>query len=1040
VNLGIGVGGAGGGGGHGGIVDVDSSGRLITWGAESIGIFAQSVGGGGGTGGTAIVQGGGARWGALDVGVGGSGGSGNYGGEVTVHNGGDLDTFGFASHGIFAQSIGGGGGRGGLTQTVNTGDDDSDESDGGSGLQLGVSVGGRGAGASDGGLVTITNDGLIHTRGEGAYGVLAQSVGGGGGEGGYGGYAGDGDDDEDEPFQWPSLELQVTLGGSAGSGGRGGDVKYSGAGSVLTEGRGAVGVLAQSIGGGGGLGGFGLAASTASIALGGAGGAGGAGGRVDVSVGGWIETFGDSAFAILAQSVGGGGGSAGDVTAGLSLDAGFGFGAAFGRAGGGGGDGGAVTVTTSGDIVTHGAGAIGIFAQSVGGGGGLGGSAVGLLPFAGSVGGVGAGGRVTVTHAGNLLTEGAGAHGIVAQSAGGTLRGAAVDVTVGGTVATFGEDASGVVLQSVGGAGGDTLRLELLSGGRIYGGGGLGAGVTFLDGSTNELVNRGVVGSVHGLDGLAIAGGTGNETVRNHGTVFGLVNLGGGANVFENLAGAVLAPGATIDLGSGGVLLNAGILSPGGAGVFMTSQIVGDLVNGATAEHWFEIDMTNRLADGLVVTGDFTAGGTVNLAFVGPMTARNQAYALISSQGQVLGDALKLGSHELPAAMTVDLVFRDGAAWLDLVPDFSLSGLSLNGNLGALGRHLNAIIDEGPGEAMQSFLDGVMLFASDDGVNAVLDQLQPTSFTALPAASIAAQARFNDAMLSCRSLDGERRFNGESDCAWGRVGAWDQDQDETAAAHGYEQQAFEVSTGVQKGVGEGERWYVGMGVSVEDSTTEAGPWFDSSGSLLQVGGVLKGIFGPASFAVSASGGAGSYDTRRRVPYLGDFVVARSEQDLTLYSADLRVAYDFAGARGYLRPMLDVDYANIRVDGFRERGAGVVDLVVDETSDDYVALRPALEAGWEWKFEGGSVLRPFARIGTTHVLEGESRSVSARFEGTPAGVVPFVSEVEGEDTYTDLTVGCDWLRGKGPSVRLGYFGQFSSETDLSSVSLKVWMPF
>jgi hypothetical protein len=67
-------------------------------------------------------------------------------------------------------------------------------------------------------------------------------------------------------------------------------------------------------------------------------------------------------------------------------------------------------------------------------------------------------------------------------------------------------------------------------------------------------------------------------------------------------------------------------------------------------------------------------------------------------------------------------------------------------------------------------------------------------------------------------------------------------------------------------------------------------------------------------------------------------------------------------------------------------------------------------------------------------------VSARFEGTPAEVVPFVSEVEGEDTYTDVTVGCDWLRGKGPSVRLGYFGQFSPETDLSSVSLKVWMPF
>jgi uncharacterized protein YhjY with autotransporter beta-barrel domain len=441
-----------------------------------------------------------------------------------------------------------------------------------------------------------------------------------------------------------------------------------------------------------------------------------------------------------------------------------------------------------------------------------------------------------------------------------------------------------------------------------------------------------------------------------------------------------------------------------------------------------------------MVTGDFTAGGTVNLAFVGPVKARNQAYALISSQGQVLDDALQLGSHALPAAMTVDLVLRDGAAWLDLVPDFSLSGLALNGNLGALGRHLNAIVEKGPGGAMQSFLDGVMLVASDDGVNTILDQLQPTSFSALPAASIAAQSRFNDALLSCRPLDGEWRFNGESDCVWVRVATWDYDRDETTAAHGFEQQTFEMSTGVQKGVGEGGRWYLGMGVSVEDSSTEAGPWIASDGSLAQVGGVLKGVFGPASLAMSASAGSGRHDTRRRVPYLGEFAVARSEQDLTLYSADLRVSYDFAGAQGYLRPMLDVDYANLRFDGFRERGAGPVNLVVGESSDDYVALRPALEAGWEWQLDGGSKLRPYARVGTTHVLEGETRVVSARFEGTPAGVAPFVSQVEGEDTYTDVAVGCDWLREKGPSVRFGYFGQFASETDLNSVSLKVWMPF
>src|SRR3982074_1964003 len=40
-----------------------------------------------------------------------SGAAGN-GGAVSVVNGGRIDTFGFGAHGIFAQSVGGGGGSG----------------------------------------------------------------------------------------------------------------------------------------------------------------------------------------------------------------------------------------------------------------------------------------------------------------------------------------------------------------------------------------------------------------------------------------------------------------------------------------------------------------------------------------------------------------------------------------------------------------------------------------------------------------------------------------------------------------------------------------------------------------------------------------------------------------------------------------------------------------------------------------------------------------------------------------------------------------
>lgn len=123
-----------------------------------------------------------------------------------------------------------------------------------------------------------------------------------------------------------------------------------------------------------------------------------------------IETFGDGAHAILVQSVGGGGGIAGDANGGVPIvpeAISYGLNALFGRGGGCSGDGGAVTVRSRGPIVTRGDEAIGILAQSVGCGGGIGGNILAVdLPVVGtlfelgkhygSVGGDGSGGTVTV--------------------------------------------------------------------------------------------------------------------------------------------------------------------------------------------------------------------------------------------------------------------------------------------------------------------------------------------------------------------------------------------------------------------------------------------------------------------------------------------------------------------------------------------------------------------------------------------------------------------------------------------------------------------
>ncbi|CAN7249278.1 autotransporter outer membrane beta-barrel domain-containing protein [Devosia sp. LjRoot16] len=409
-------------GGTGANVTVTSNGAITTRADKSIGIFAQSVGGGGGAGGFSVGAGVSVEGDGSADSTGGKGGAAGGAGEVRVAVNADIDTHGALSHGVLAQSVGGGGGFGGFSI--------------GAGFSMKAdskvdSVGGDGSGGGAGNYVEVIVGNAnalgvphIHTRGEGSIGVLAQSIGGGGGAGGFAGglsLAIDG-----------SAENDVG-GGGGGVASIGGQVKVNNFGTITTEGNNAAGIMAQSVGGGGGVGGFSIAATFeaegdgAKNSVGGDAAGGGAGGQVDVLHAGVIETSGDFSHGIIAQSIGGGGGSGGFSIAGTLSDGGSGATGSVGGTGGEGGAGGKVTVNNTGSINVTGQNSVGIFAQSVGGGGGSGGFA-GAIALGGGgvdnvVGGSGSkggnGGDVTVISTGSIHTALANSSGVVAQSIGG---------------------------------------------------------------------------------------------------------------------------------------------------------------------------------------------------------------------------------------------------------------------------------------------------------------------------------------------------------------------------------------------------------------------------------------------------------------------------------------------------------------------------------------------------------------------------------------------------------------------------------------------
>ncbi|MDE2516362.1 MAG: autotransporter outer membrane beta-barrel domain-containing protein, partial [Rhodospirillales bacterium] len=654
----VGVGGTGGGGGDGGAVQVNLYDTITTSGQLAAGLLDQSVGGGGGNGGNAVATSVG-----LAIAVGGTGGDGGAGGTAgayAVNN--SILTQGANSAGILAQSIGGGGGVGGSSDTFSAGVVGT----------LSVAVGGSGGSGGSGSMTTVTTVGSSIATGQApslvvgassptntsptsAYGILAQSIGGGGGQGGSAlAQAFAVGVPVSETGTSVAVSASFAVGGSGGTGGNGSTVgvNLTNGTSILTSGQGSDAVLAQSIGGGGGAGGDGSAlastfeygraisqASTKGLSLTitvGVGGAacndptdcgGGTGGAASVAVGGTnnsadpagsapvsITTFGDYADGVLVQSVGGGGGNGaigststeafGD-TAAVNATAGIGGKGSMGGAGGTA----VLNLFAGNSVITYGSGADGLIAQSIGGGGGASQGMTFNLGGAFSVGSA-----PTAIPTADLQLD-------VGHAGGGGGNGGSVTLTSLGTVATHGGGSTAILAQSIGGGGG-------LGGGS---GGDASADNPILSGTgtgvrefISNIVEKNLVFGGSFTIGVGGSGGTagtgGAVAVTAGGTVAtlgdwaqGVVaqSIGGGGG----MGGSAMATGASeaphISLNVGATFASGG--GAGGAG--RTVDVTLQNLSLSTAGYWAYGILGQSIGGGggVASDGSVAAGGAINV-------------------------------------------------------------------------------------------------------------------------------------------------------------------------------------------------------------------------------------------------------------------------------------------------------------------------------------------------------------------------------------------------------------------------------------------
>ncbi|MGB3433032.1 autotransporter outer membrane beta-barrel domain-containing protein [Achromobacter sp.] len=1042
------AGGVDGASGAGGSVMVDASAatsQITTQGYQAPGMLAQSVGGGGGI---SVVDQPLFLWSqttaTITLGAAGDqkqGFSTSTGGAASVVHGGTLATRAGGSAGIMAQSVGGGGGVSVLAlRNASLAAIQQEAS-------LAVALGAEypsitnvsGMVQASGGAVSVANNvGRVTTQGWFSPGILAQSVGGGGGMAAVSSSA-----------TLKGIDIQLGSTANVGGGGFLGNVTGAGGsvsvantgGSIATNGALSFGVLAQSIGGGGGLvtvdDGAGPAANAVNLTFGSSSPMVGPGGSVTVTqdVGGSIATAGTNSHGIVAQSIGGGGGIAGLSTRpGLVTLKPVGSPAA-------GGDGNAVNLSISGTVATSGKGAAGILAQSVGGGGGLAGDqssaqyTTGLIQNAGLTGGLGNGGSVNVTigTGGTVQTSGANAPAILAMSVGGggvfkdgalyqystpgneQAYGGPVNVAIGhaAQVVAIGADSPAVVAISNGAyGGGRAISVSLEQNALISADAKSGTGILAIAPlATTTITNAGTIQAKTAID---VAGQT---VVNNSGTVAGDVLMGSGS-IFHNNAGAKLYSGARFQ----GDLASAGVLNPGGPGVFGATRITGALDH--TGTYRPDLDFGGHNSDFLSVSGASTFAGTVRPVLrnplknvwlgIGHFDAAQTSMPATASDSPLFSYALKNnGAGGL----------RDPLISVDA--NFTPSALPLSADRARIANSLQALWDQGKQSDAATF-DKLTGIQTADQYRDALNRIAHDGQFARAANQMHASYASMNRMMSCPAFVGESTILREGNCVWTRLDTnWTQ-RKATSDDEGYRVRQSTLTLGAQREIA--ANWFLGGSLSYAYGKTTSAS--DLSGSSDTYAGGLALKYNNAPWQVSLAVHGGVEKSRMSRGTLDG--AAKSKPESSFLAARLRTAYEFSQPSWYLRPYVDLDVSHIRQQGYGEQGAGAFDLKVRGNDTTSFMVSPMMELGGRKDLANGSTLRSYVAGGMSFLSGGD---VVTTMQLNVPGATPFTLRSGMPRTYGNLSAGLEYVTPKGVELKTEYALRGNGEYRDQSLTLR-----
>lgn len=511
------------------------------------------------------------------------------------------------------------------------------------------------------------------------------------------------------------------------------------------------------------------------------------------------------------------------------------------------------------------------------------------------------------------------------------------------------------------------------------------------------------------------------------------MTLGVGTNTLNNLQSGVLNVNTVLSVGAGNTVTNAGTISPGGDGTITTTALTGSLVQTSTGTLAIDLDPAANSADRINVSETATLAGSIKLSVAG-ISISSGTVTVLSAAGGTSHAGLAL--TPTPVALQASLVYPNANdVQVSYALSFAPTSIGLNQNQTALGNHINASVIAD--DTKLTSLTSALFSITDAGqYTAALDQLSPEIYGDSAVATLYGAHSFGNALLSCRARDAQYVAVSEDQCLWLAVSGRTLDQNTTASSIGYEEQTWSVSGGGQVNVA--PSYVVGLAFGFEEGNGENASGARTDLSRAYAGVVLKHTVGPWYVAGALFGGTGSADTTRPIDFGGLTTTATGDQTVSHLSGRLRVAYQFGGNALYVKPMVDLEATQLWLGSVEEQG-GVGALSIASKQETIFSAAPAIEIGSATTLAGGTVLRPFARLGGVFYSD-ENIALSSAFIGAAAGIPNFSTSARIDNAMGNVGAGLDLVWRDGTTIKAQYDGLFGEDTQQHSFGAKASVKF